>query len=246
MPILRILFCFKMARRIRQILLPPSLQNIVGSILERILRQTQRVGSHIGNQTDRSHSFDFYTFVEFLRSLHGAAGLKTQAAGSLLLQRRGDKRRRRRFAARSLFEFGNFIVRSFQFCEDTVRLLFIFNLDLSIFIAVECRRESLTGTFGNHLCINGPILFGNKFADLLLAVHHQPDRYGLYAPPREAPTNLLGKKWAEFIAYKPVQNAPRLLCIDQIHIDAAGMLHPIGDTRLCNLIECHTVFVFCL
>ena len=61
---------------------------------QRLLRDAQRVGSHICDQTNRAFARDLHTFIELLRDHHRAPRRHVELAGRLLLERRRDERRR--------------------------------------------------------------------------------------------------------------------------------------------------------
>ena len=84
--VLSVLSGFKVSGLRGEILRAVCLIDIPGYLLYRDVGDTERVGSHVGDQTCRAHSLDFNTLVQLLRDLHGAAGLKAQLPGRLLLE----------------------------------------------------------------------------------------------------------------------------------------------------------------
>ena len=76
------------------VLAVPAKNKVLGGG-QRLLADTQGVGSHIGNQTHRSLARNIHTFIELLGDGHGAPGGHAQLPGRVLLKRGGGKRRRR-------------------------------------------------------------------------------------------------------------------------------------------------------
>ena len=59
--------------------------NVVANFHQSVFRQGYRVGTHIGNQTNRALAH-IYTLVQLLRGTHGAVGGHAQFAHGFLLQ----------------------------------------------------------------------------------------------------------------------------------------------------------------
>ena len=57
-----------------------------------LLRQSERVGTHIGDETHRALAGDVNALIQLLGDGHGAGGGHVQLAGGLLLQGGGGKR----------------------------------------------------------------------------------------------------------------------------------------------------------
>lgn len=58
------------------------------------LRNVQRVGTHVGDDTVRAVRTERNTFIQLLRGLHGLGGREAETLVCLLLERGGDERRR--------------------------------------------------------------------------------------------------------------------------------------------------------
>ncbi len=67
----------------------------------------RRIGSHIGDQTDGTLVSQLNSFIELLRQLHRAPGLKSELTRRFLLQLARHERRRRIAPALFLLDFGN-------------------------------------------------------------------------------------------------------------------------------------------
>ena len=66
--------------------------------------------------------------------------------------------------------------------------------------------------------------------DLALALDHEPHGDGLDAAGRQAAADLAREERAEGVADQPVDDAPRLLGIDEVLVDArAGSRTPRGS-----------------
>jgi hypothetical protein len=71
-----------------------ALGDEVAHLGDGLVGQVDRVGTHVGDQADRAAA-DVDALVELLRGAHGALRGEAELARGLLLQRRGDERRRR-------------------------------------------------------------------------------------------------------------------------------------------------------
>ena len=80
--------------RLRQVRFGVALPNEVSHRRDGRVRHLRRVGSHVGDETDRPILTDFLALVEILRRAHGAAGGEAELLGRLLLQRAGGERAR--------------------------------------------------------------------------------------------------------------------------------------------------------
>jgi hypothetical protein len=82
------------ARAGGQVVLAVALGDQGADLVQRLLGQVHRVGTHVGDQAD-GLAADVHAFVELLRHAHGAAGGEAQLARGLLLQGGGGEGRRR-------------------------------------------------------------------------------------------------------------------------------------------------------
>ena len=91
--VLRVVLRFEHPWLLREILRAVKLlDEVCGGSLS-LVGDTQRIGSHVGYQTDGAHSCNVDTFVQLLCRLHCTAGLEGIAAARLLLKGRCRKRR---------------------------------------------------------------------------------------------------------------------------------------------------------
>ena len=81
--------------RLRQIVFAVAIFDEPPTALDGVLRHKGAVGTHIGNQAQCAHRAEVNPFVKLLGDHHRAFGGKSEPIGRGLLERRGDKRRRR-------------------------------------------------------------------------------------------------------------------------------------------------------
>ena len=106
----------------------------------RLVSQTERVGTHIGDQTGKAVLAQLDALIQLLRDAHGAARRHVQLAAGLLLERRGDERR----CGGALFLAALDIADGERLAGNGVdnmhRLLFVFQLGLAVRVAVVAGR----------------------------------------------------------------------------------------------------------
>ena len=74
-----------------------------------------------------------------------------------------------------------------------------------------------------------------------LPVHHEPRRHGLHATGREPGHHLAPQHRADLVAVEAVEDASRLLRLDEVHVDLAGVLDRRVDRLRGDLVEDHPV-----
>ena len=83
-----------------------------------------------------------------------------------------------------------------------------------------------------------PVFLGDEAPDLAFAVGDQPHRDRLHAARAQVPrTDFLPEQRAELIADHAVQEPPRLLGVDHIHVDRAGLAECLLDGPLGDFVE---------
>ena len=164
-------------RRSRQIILTILFFNITGSCRTRLIRDTQRVSSHIGNQTYGTQFRQFNALVQLLSSRHGTLGLETEFTGSLLLKGRGGKRRCRRTLAGSLFQATYLIFSAFQHFQYLVGFFLIGQFHFFTVNAIKTSDKTFPGLgrLRIEFCLDCPVFFRNKRPDFILTVNNHPD-----------------------------------------------------------------------
>ena len=73
MTVLRACTGFEKARLCRQIFVAVGIADIGLCVGDRVIRDTQGVGTHVGDQTDRADALELNALVQLLCDLHGAA-----------------------------------------------------------------------------------------------------------------------------------------------------------------------------
>src|ERR1017187_6987899 len=85
-----------------------------------------------------------------------------------------------------------------------------------------------------------PILLRLEGAYLTLAFDHQPHGDRLHAPGAQAARHALVQQRRNLVAHNPIQNASRLLRIDQLHVDLTGMVEGGAYRVLRDFVELDT------
>ncbi len=86
-----------------------------------------------------------------------------------------------------------------------------------------------------------PILHRDKRVNLAFAIHDEPQRHRLDASRRKPRAHLLPQDRADAVTDQPVQHAPRLLGVDQVHVDGARMRKRLVDGMLGDLVKDHAL-----
>src|SRR5690606_3089447 len=186
------------ARRLGKVLLAVALRDHAAQLVERLVRERDRVGAHVRDQTDRALA-DVDALIEALRDRHRLLRAEAELARRFLLQRRRRERRGRIPAALLLLDRGD--------REDADRIrghvaarrarldaaLRVARrglvrerelLDLRAFEYREPRLERLVGV--PHRGFDRPVLLRLERRDLVLALDEQPERralHGARGPP---------------------------------------------------------------
>ena len=119
---------------LRSILLPEVFFDVGARHVFGLFGDTHRVGSDIGNQTDRSRALDLHAFIELLRDHHRSFGRKIQLVGGILLQTAGGKRRERFTLPFPAHDGCDPITAGREICEHLVCLSFARDADLFLLI----------------------------------------------------------------------------------------------------------------
>ena len=246
MAVLRVGARLEVARLRGQIALAPAVADELHGLLHRVLGNAQRVGTHVGDEAHGAHAGDLHALVQLLRGLHRALGLKAELAGRLLLQGRGDERRRGLLVLLALFDGIDAEVCRLKRRENRVRLLLVRDLDLAAAVAVERRAENTARALGCQARIDRPVFLGLEFADLLLTVDDDAQRDRLHAPGGKAAADRFREERTQRIADEAVENAARLLGVDEIEVDRARVRHALRDAGLCDLVEGNAVHIACI
>src|SRR5215831_5923666 len=127
---LRVLLLFVRVGRFRKIVWTVFFADVLANFGDGFRGNPDRVGTHVGNQTDRTLFAEFHAFVEALRDHHGAFHAEAELARGVLLELAGGKWRRGIAAAFFLVDRADDPLGFFQSDADLFRFLAIRDLDL--------------------------------------------------------------------------------------------------------------------
>src|SRR5262245_10319646 len=250
--VLRVLLRAIMNRFFGQIFFAVLPGDEVADFRERAFGDARRIGAHVGDQPDRALAAEFDAFVKPLRDLHRLLGRKTQLARRLLLELRGDERRNRVALLLPGRDVGDDIARAFEFGQDVLRRLLVLDVKLGFLYAiVEAggldrlrldlikprveRRRQLRGEVRDER----PVFSFDEGQDVAFALDDQPHRHCLDASGGKPAPDLVPQQRADFVPDQAVEHAARLLRVNQVVVDLAGMIEGVLDRVLRDLVEHH-------
>ncbi len=203
-------------------------------------RDVDRVGSHVGDQTDGFAAADRDAFVQLLSDDHRALGLVAKLAAGFLLQGAGGERRVGVALTLGFLDVDDRPGRAVEILFDQGRLDAGLQVDLFAGALDQIgrkRRLARAVRTPGQLCLQRPVLDGNELQDLFFAIDHHAHGDRLNAPSGQAAPNLPAQERADRVADQAIYDAPRLLGIDAIHVDAARALHGGQHRTLGDLVE---------
>ncbi len=178
-----------------------------------------------------------------MRHAHRPLRRHREARRRVLLELRGDVRRRRLLATLLLRDLVDHEFRLLQVLDDAVRVFLRLEgrprADLLEPLAVPAdeRRGEARSIGRLERCLDEPVVDRNERLDLLLAIDDQPKRRGLHATRREPEGELAPEKAGEWIAPDAVEDAAGALRLVEVLVERAGMLEPLVDALLRDLVE---------
>ena len=188
--------------------------------LTRIVRQADRVGTHVADQADRAFLADGHAFIQLLRDLHGALGGEAELARGFLLQGGSGERRGRAALAFLAGHVGD-VQRALRGLLDAQARglggVAVGDGELLELLAVQlgqARGEGLRGM--QALGLDRPVFAGDEGFDLFLALDDHAQRRRLHAAGGQAALDLAPQHRRQVEADQVVQRATRLLGIDQV------------------------------
>ena len=202
-----------------------------------LLRETEGVGSHIGDQAHAALTAELHAFIELLGNGHGAPGRHAQTAGGLLLQGGGDKGGRRRFLLFPTLDRVDDKGSLFRLTDDGVDLRLAFQLLLLIALAEKAGVEAGGRFPAVQAGVQQPVLLTVEGPDFLFPIHHHAGGHRLNTAGGKAGLDLAPEEGRQLIAHNPIQNPAGLLGVDQILVNAAGVLDALGDHLFGDLVE---------
>ncbi|MNZ47604.1 hypothetical protein D3C78_653240 [compost metagenome] len=194
-------------------------------------REVGRVGTHIG---------DVAGLVETLGHHHGLLHPEAQTVARRLLQGGGDERCGRLARSRLVLSLGHLVGGSLQRLDRSHGLRFGDRLEG--FAALAGDLETHLGTaIGGQVGVHVPVLFGDEGADLALAIHHQLRRHRLHTAGGQAAGDLGPQQRRDHVADHAVEEATRLLGVDPVDVQLAGLGEGLLDGLLGDLVEHHAL-----
>ena len=210
--------------------------------VQRRARERHGVGAHVR---------DVPRLVEALGEAHRRLRREAQLAARLLLERRGAEGRRGPAGVRLLVDAPHRERLTAELRDERARPLLVEHENLGRCRAVlaevtstsdadavdrdEPRRERSRVERAEHV----PVARGDESHPLPLAVDHEPRGDGLHAPGRKARHDLLPQDRRHLEAVEPVEDAARLLGVDEPLVDLARLVERAVDRVLRDLVEDH-------
>src|SRR6184192_985330 len=228
--------CLVVTRLLERVRSPEFLRDDVARLMERALGDVERVGSHIGDESDRRAVADGDAFIELLREDHRFLHRVAELARCLLLDRRGGERRRGIAAALALLDALDCVT---GICEGGTMLigsLTVMDLELVALLLDDLGAERFARVVGER-GLESPVLLRLERLDLALAVDDEPECDRLDATRGEAVADLLPKERRHRVADQPVDDPARLLSIHEVLIDLPRMLERFLDGGRGDLVE---------
>ena len=212
----------------------------VGSCCHSLIGKTQRVGTHIGDQTQSALACHIHAFIKLLGNGHGTLGGEAQLPGCLLLEGGSGERRRGRTLLLCLLHIGDGKFLTGNVIHD--RLGFCFVIQFPLLILAPVTGQEGTGlTDAVQLYIQRPVFLRLEGADLVFTIHDQTGGHGLDAAGRKASSDLLPQQRRQLVTDDAVQNTSCLLGIYQIVVNISGVCNGFPNHLLGNLVEGDTV-----
>ena len=236
-----------------QVLVAVQGRDRLAGVGEGRLRKREAVRAHV---RDEAHALatDFHAFVQGLGDAHGAIGAEAQLAVRLLLKGGGHEGGMRLLAALFGLEFrhgpGALVPRSVR---QPLRSGFVQQQRLGVLLLAGVRVEVLAvrhalgvhelqfgrkrAVLGLKLGLDVPVAGAHERAALAFPLDDQFDRGALYAARAEGASDLGPQHGRQHVAVKPVEDAARLLGLDERLIEVSRVPHRLQDRLLGDLVE---------
>src|SRR5437870_706467 len=245
--VLRVLLRAVHLRRLGQVRRAVAALDVVARGGERFARDARRVGAHVGDEADRALRAELDAFVEALRDPHGARGLEAELARRLLLEARGDEGRRRVAAPFLALDLGDGPVGASEPREHLVHARLRVEAK-ALVVELLARHLGEPRREGRRLArleprLDRPVLLVRERADLTLVPADDPAGGRPHAARREPAAHLVPEQRRELVADQPVEDAARLLRVEAVAVELAGLLERLEDRLLRDLVEQHAVDV---
>ena len=251
-------------RPLRQVTGAVLVCDVLAQFLDRLARQGHGIRAHVGDQADRPLP-EVDALVQLLCDPHRPGGGEPELAHGLLLQGRGGERRGGIAVALLFLDRGDeqlstvgrleifpgvagillFTGPPLEFRPGLGGILLVVEielLELAVPVAFQFRGEGLAVLLAVRL--EGPVLAGHEFLDLVLALADQPQGRALHPPGRQAGLDLPPQQRGEVETDQVIHGPSRLLGIDQRIGKAARVLDRILYGPPGDFMEHHPVHGF--
>ena len=238
------------ARGVGEVLRTVELASLRPGCRDRRLRQRRGVRAHVG---------DVAVLVEPLGDRHRPRGAEAELATGLLLQRRRTERRIGPAGVRLRLDRAHHEVGVAQGVGERLRPRLGQVDDLGGVLQLAVRTEVAASRHpglvdrvqlgGEHplvVLLAGvegaleiPVRRDPEPHPLTLTVDHESGCDGLHPTGGETGHHLAPEDRADLVAVEAVEDAARLLGLDQVHVDLAGALHCGVDRARGDLVEHH-------
>ena len=241
MRVLRVAASAVNVRRFRHERFAVVLEDVRSRRLLRFVGDADRVRTDVGNETCRAFLADLHALIKLLSDHHGALGGETELSRGVLLHAGGRERRRCMLVLFAALDLGGGKIGFADARDDRVRLRFGFEIDLCAVGSEEAHVERLFAA-RFELCGQHPVFLRNERVDLVLAIAHDARRHGLHAACGQTLADLCPEDRADLVADDTVQNASRLLCVDEVHVDRPRLFDRVLYGVCRDLVELDAAF----
>ncbi len=234
--VLRVLLRLVRVRRLGQELRAVSARDQFAYFGQRFIRDTGRIRTHVGDESDRALVAEIDAFVEALRDDHGALYAEAQLARRVLLKLAGSERRGRAAPSLALVNRADAPVGELQRGLQLAGFLAI--RDCRLLVADTDKPRRKCGRLGSlQVRVDGPIFLLNERLDVALTLDDEPQRNRLHAACGEPAADFVPQQRRNLIANQAVEHAAGLLRVHQVAVDIAGMLEGILHSALGDLVK---------
>ena len=235
------------ARLVRHVLAPELRFDQRARGGDGLRRQGRRVRAHVGDEA---------VLVEPLGGAHRALRGEAQLAGRLLLQRRGRERRLRPLGVGLLLDLDDLGLSASELLGqrpgdrlgqhgDVAAVLQLAGVRVEVAAvgdALAADRLQVGGERPRLLAalerrLQGPVVGGHEAHALALPLDDQPHRDRLHAAGRQLRLDLFPEQRGDRVAVETVDQAARLLGLDEVHVDLARRLQGLENGGLGDLVE---------
>ena len=207
-----------------------ALADRIARRVHRLRRHVHAIGAHVGDQSG---------LVQPLRGRHGRARAETELAAGLLLQRRGDERRRRVAADGAGFDRFDAQRTRGDRAHSALGGVAIGQIEALELAPLEHGQPCLVvlATRSAQNRAHRPVLARTEHLDLHLAIDDQAQAHRLHAAGRLRARQLAPQHRRELEADQVVERPAREIGAHQLHVDLARRAHRGRHGRLRDRVE---------